>query len=64
MKIRSFLAAVALLITSSAVAQQYKYTTVPGDPMQARIYTLGNGLKVYLSVNVHRGSHGIAQRPR
>ncbi len=51
MKIRSFLAAVALLITSSAVAQQYKYTTVPGDPMQARIYTLDNGLKVYLSVN-------------
>ena len=51
MKFRSFLAAVALLITSSALAQQYKYTTVPGDPMQARIYTLDNGLKVYLSVN-------------
>ena len=51
MKFRSFLAAVVLLITSSALAQQYKYTTVTGDPMQARIYTLDNGLKVYLSVN-------------
>lgn len=27
------------------------YETVPGDPMQTRIYTLKNGLKVYLSVN-------------
>ena len=51
MKLRSFLAAVALLFTTSAVAQQYKYATVPGDPMQTRIYTLDNGLKVYLSVN-------------
>ncbi len=32
-------------------AKDYKYTTVPGDPMQARLYTLDNGLKVYLSVN-------------
>ncbi|MES2388973.1 MAG: insulinase family protein [Bacteroidota bacterium] len=28
----------------------YTYTTVPGDPMKTRIYTLANGLKVYLSV--------------
>ena len=27
------------------------YETVKGDPMQTRIYTLDNGLKVYLSVN-------------
>ena len=27
------------------------YVTVPGDKMQTRIYTLENGLKVYLSVN-------------
>ncbi len=27
------------------------YETVPGDPMQARIYTLDNGMKVYMSVN-------------
>ncbi len=32
-------------------AKEYKYQTVKGDPMQARIYTLDNGLKVYLSVN-------------
>lgn len=32
-------------------AKDYKYVTVPGDPMHARIYTLDNGLKVYLSVN-------------
>ncbi len=33
------------------LAKEYKYQTVKGDPMQARIYTLDNGLKVYLSVN-------------
>ncbi len=29
----------------------YKYETVPNDPLKARIYTLDNGLKVYMSVN-------------
>ena len=28
-----------------------KYETVKGDPLQAKIYTLPNGLKVYMSVN-------------
>lgn len=28
----------------------YKYETVPGDPLNARIYTLDNGLKVYMTV--------------
>ncbi len=32
-------------------ATAYGYETVKGDPMQTRIYTLPNGLKVYLSVN-------------
>ena len=32
-------------------AKDYKYQTVAGDAMQTRIYTLDNGLKVYLSVN-------------
>ena len=32
-------------------AKEYPYKTVAGDPMQTRIYTLDNGLKVYLSVN-------------
>lgn len=27
----------------------YRYEQVPGDPLKARIYTLANGLKVYLS---------------
>ncbi|MBI9037797.1 MAG: insulinase family protein [Bacteroidales bacterium] len=29
----------------------YSYETVKNDPLKARIYTLDNGLKVYLSVN-------------
>ena len=35
---------------SSVSAQEYKYETVADDPMQSRIYTLKNGLKVYLTV--------------
>ena len=35
----------------TAGAKEHKYVNVPGDPMQARLYTLDNGLKVYLSVN-------------
>lgn len=30
---------------------KYSYLTVDNDPLNARIYTLDNGLKVYLSVN-------------
>ena len=30
---------------------KYTYTTVTNDPLKARIYTLKNGLTVYLSVN-------------
>ncbi|MDD2595091.1 MAG: insulinase family protein [Bacteroidales bacterium] len=30
---------------------QYKYETFENDPLNARIYTLDNGLKVYMSVN-------------
>ena len=38
-------------VSFSAMAQKpYKYDTVPGDPLRARIYTLKNGLKVYLTV--------------
>ncbi|MBI5217908.1 MAG: insulinase family protein [Bacteroidia bacterium] len=29
----------------------YHYETVTGDPLNARIYTLGNGLKVFLTIN-------------
>jgi len=35
---------------SSANQKDYRYVTVPNDPMNARIYTLDNGLKVYMTV--------------
>ena len=40
-------AAIALLSGCS----QYKYETVAGDPMETKMYTLDNGLKVYMTVN-------------
>ncbi len=51
MKLKLFLATCLLALGMSATANDYKYTIVSGDPMQTRIYTLDNGLKVYLSVN-------------
>ena len=44
------LSALSLLATATW-AQSYHYETVKDDPMQTRIYTLPNGLKVYTSVN-------------
>lgn len=41
----------AQTMRSQAPAKTYEYITVEGDPLQARIYTLENGLTVYLSVN-------------
>ena len=40
-----------LALGMSAQAKDYKYQTFQGDMTQTRIYTLDNGLKVYLSVN-------------
>ncbi len=40
-----------LSVVLGSYAKDYKYTTVSNDPMGVRIYTLDNGLKVYLSVN-------------
>lgn len=40
---------IALFAFSSC--SRYKYEQVEGDPSRTRIYTLDNGLKVYLSVN-------------
>ena len=40
-----------LFMFTVVFSQQYKYETVPNDPTGTRIYTLKNGLKVYLSVN-------------
>lgn len=51
MNIRIMMAAVATLFAAQLSAQTYRYESVAGDPMQSRIYTLDNGLKVYLSVN-------------
>jgi len=40
-----------VVLGMGAQAKDYKFTTVEGDMMKTRIYTLDNGLKVYLSVN-------------
>ena len=42
---------VVILTLLAASCSKYKYETVEGDPMNTRIYTLPNGLKVYMSVN-------------
>jgi len=47
----SILTGLALLICMASCGSKYKYETVQNDPTQTRIYTLDNGLKVYLSVN-------------
>ncbi len=43
------LAVTAMLLAASC--GKYKYETVKGDPLGTKIYTLDNGLKVYMSVN-------------
>ena len=40
-----------LLAAIVAVAGCCRYESVKGDPLQAKIYTLDNGLKVYMTVN-------------
>lgn len=44
-------AAIVLGVGFATNASAYGYETVKGDPSATRIYTLPNGLKVYLSVN-------------
>ena len=46
-----FVAAAAALLLCLTACNKHKYESVKSDPMQTRIYTLKNGLKVYLSVN-------------
>lgn len=49
---RIFLFALALILTVGAMQGKHnEYKSVEGDPMQTRIYTLPNGLRIYLSVN-------------
>ena len=45
-----FMAAGAVMMLLASCSQ-YKYETVAGDPLGTKIYTLDNGLKVYMSVN-------------
>ena len=51
MKFKSLIISAFLTLGFGLQASAYNYETVKGDPMQTRIYTLPNGLKVYLSVN-------------
>ena len=37
------------LAALSTFGKEYRYDTVPNDPLKARIYTLDNGLRVYLT---------------
>ncbi|MCL1968607.1 MAG: insulinase family protein [Bacteroidetes bacterium] len=40
-----------VVLVLASCCSKYSYETVKNDPTQTRIYTLDNGLKVYLSVN-------------
>ena len=49
---RFVIAVVAAMVLLGACSKgSYKYETVKGDPLKTKIYTLDNGLKVYMSVN-------------
>ena len=39
------------LLLAGCTGSKYKYESVPNDPTNTRVYTLNNGMKVYLSVN-------------
>jgi predicted Zn-dependent peptidase len=43
--------ALLFLIAAGNAQAQRKYESFPNDPLNTRIYTLDNGLKVYISVN-------------
>lgn len=49
-KILTLMMAVAAMLFA-ACGSKYAYESVKGDPTQTRIYTLDNGLKVYMSVS-------------
>ena len=52
MKLLKQLLLLAIMIPFiAACGPKYSYETVEGDPMATRIYTLDNGLKLYLTVN-------------
>ena len=51
MKRLSWLAVLAISLLAYACSEEYHYESVEGDKLGTRIYTLDNGLKVYMSVN-------------
>lgn len=48
---KKILFALVACLAISVQAKEYSYKTVEGDPLQARIYQLDNGLTVYLTQN-------------
>ena len=54
MKLKVIILSLIAACAVSASAKDYKYETFSGDLLKTRIYTLDNGLKVYLSVNTEK----------
>lgn len=50
-KITTAVLTLGIMGVISSCGPRYSYQTVEGDPLNARIYTLDNGLKVYMTVN-------------
>ena len=48
-RILTLVVIIAAMVTTAC--SKYKYESVKGDPIESRIYTLDNGLKVYMAVN-------------
>ena len=48
---RILLFVAAFTVIAATSCSQYRYETVKGDPLGTKMYTLDNGLKVYMSVN-------------
>lgn len=42
---------IALAVAFGAMASRHEFTTFENDPLDTRMYTLPNGLKVFMSVN-------------
>ncbi|MDE7427314.1 MAG: insulinase family protein [Muribaculaceae bacterium] len=54
MKYSKLFTAALCILTATGVQAARHYDTVPGDPLHTKIYTLPNGLKVFMSVNKDR----------
>jgi predicted Zn-dependent peptidase len=51
LSVSALLLASSLIFGSCQKSAEYSYETVPNDPLKAKIYTLPNGLKIYMTVN-------------